>query len=301
MQIQEEIQKLKQEKNAVILAHYYVNEEIQAIADHVGDSYYLSKIASKSDADVILFAGVSFMGESAKILSPDKTVLMADGQADCPMAHMVTLEEIKKVRARYEDLAVVCYINSTAEIKTASDVCVTSANAVKIVSRLPQKNIFFIPDKNLGAYVAKQVPQKNVILCSGYCPVHNNVTKEAVEAAKAAHPDAEFLVHPECPAEVLELADYIGSTSGIIRYATESRKKEFIIGTVTGVFYQLQQKNPDKIFYPLEPEMLCADMNLLTLEKVREALASGCGEVSVKEQVKEDSLPPLERMLKLAE
>ncbi|MCI8991642.1 MAG: quinolinate synthase NadA [Eubacterium sp.] len=301
MQIQEEIEKLKQEKNAVILAHYYVNEEVQAIADYVGDSFYLSKAAAKSDADVILFAGVSFMGESAKILSPDKTVLMADGQADCPMAHMVTLEEIEKVRTQYEDLAVVCYINSTAEIKTASDVCVTSANAVKIVSRLPQKNIFFIPDKNLGAYVAEQVPQKNVILCSGYCPVHNHVTKEAVKAAKAAHPGAEFLVHPECPAEVLGLADYIGSTSGIIQYATESTKREFIIGTVTGVFYELQQKNPDKAFYPIEPEMICTDMILVTLEKVRQALACGCNEVSVVERVKEGSLPPLDRMLKLAE
>ena len=222
MTIVEEIQKLKQEKNAVILAHYYVRPEIQDIADYIGDSFYLSKVAVGLKEQTIVFCGVSFMGESAKVLNPEKTVLMPDMHADCAMAHMADADTIQKMRDTYEDLAVVCYINSTAELKTHSDVCVTSANAVKIVKELPNKNIFFIPDRNLAHFVAEQVPEKNFVYNEGYCPIHEKMQVEEIKKAKAQHPNAEVLSHPECPKAVLEISDYVGSTSGIIDYAAKS-------------------------------------------------------------------------------
>lgn len=295
------IQQLKTEKHAIILAHYYVNDEVQEIADYIGDSFYLSKVAAESDAEAIVFAGVSFMGESAKILSPGKRVFLPDATADCAMAHMVDEEKIREIRGQYEDLAVVCYINSTAEIKTYADVCVTSANAVKIVKKLPNKNIFFIPDGNLGRYVAEQVPEKNVILNKGFCPVHAAMTGEDVRRAKEAHPDAEFLVHPECPMEVLAGADYIGSTSGIISYATASEKQEFIIGTETGVLYELRKRNPGKKFYTLREHQVCDDMKTVTLEKIAEVLEHETNEVFVDDTLREKALAPLWRMLELAE
>ena len=237
MVITEKIRQLKQEKNAVILAHYYVPDEVQEIADYIGDSFYLSKVAKNTDADIIVFCGVSFMGESAAILNPDKKVLMPDRKADCAMAHMVNLEKVTKLREEYEDLAVVCYINSTAEIKTYSDVCVTSANAIKVVKNLPNKNIFFIPDGNLGRYVKEQLPEKNVILNDGYCPIHAAMTRVEVMEEKEKHPKAKFLVHPECSKELLDEADYIGSTSGIINFVAQDDNEEYIIGTEIGVFY----------------------------------------------------------------
>ena len=276
----EEIKSLKKEKNAVILAHYYVPDEVQEIADYIGDSYYLSKVAKEAEADTIVFCGVSFMGESAKILNPEKTVLMPDITADCAMAHMVDLNKIKEMKEKYEDLAVVCYINSTAEIKTYSDVCVTSANAVKIVKNLPNKNIFFIPDGNLGRYVAEQVKEKNVILNDGYCPIHAAITAKDVLKAKKDHPNAEFLVHPECTKNVLDNADYIGSTSGIINYVNHSEKEEFIIGTEIGVFYELKKNNSGKKFYTLTDRQICGDMKLVTAEKVAEVLRTGSNEAS---------------------
>ena len=198
----DKIEELKKQRNAVILAHYYVNDEVQAIADYVGDSFYLSKVAANLEAETILFCGVSFMGESAKILSPEKTVIMPDMQADCPMAHMADIEKIHEMRRTYEDLAVVCYINSTAELKTYSDVCVTSSNALKIVRALPNQHIYFIPDENLGRYVASQVPEKDFIFNDGFCHVHTSISAELVKKAKEAHPKAEILVHPECTGEV---------------------------------------------------------------------------------------------------
>lgn len=300
MTVTEEIQQLKKKKHAVILAHYYVPEEVQQVADYIGDSYYLSQVAAKTDAEILVFCGVSFMGESAKILNPAKKVLMPDLSADCAMAHMAEIEAVKKMRETYEDLAVVCYINSTAELKTYSDVCVTSSNAVKIVKNLPNQNIFFIPDGNLGRYVAEQVPQKHVILNPGYCPVHNAMTKADVLAAKAKHPGAPFLVHPECTAEVLEEADYIGSTSGIIEAASKSDKEEFLIGTETGVFYELKKQNPDKTFYPVMEQQVCADMKLVTLDKVLDVLQNESNEVFVSEETRAQALHPLEQMLALA-
>lgn len=293
------INQLKKEKNAVIMAHYYVDGEIQKIADEVGDSYYLSKKASETDADKIILCGVSFMGESAKILNPDKEVYLPDRTADCPMAHMIEKDLIEEMRQNYEDLAVVCYINSTAETKSYSDVCVTSSNAVKIVKELPNHNIFFIPDGNLGRYVADQVPDKNIILNKGYCPIHQQITVEKVKDAKIAHQEAVFAAHPECTYDVLKEADYVGSTSGIIEYVTASDKKEFIIGTEIGIFYKLKEKNPDKIFYPVMENQICEDMKKVSLEQILEILEGGGEEVQVAEEVREKFLIPLERMLRL--
>ena len=257
MDMMNRIKQLKEEKNAVILAHYYVDADVQEAADFIGDSFYLAKKAAETDADKIVFAGVEFMGESAKILNPTKHVYMPDAHADCPMAHMVTIEKIKEMREKYDDLAVVCYINSTAEIKTYSDVCVTSSNAVKIVNKLPNKNIFFVPDQNLGSYVATQVEGKNIILNNGFCPRHHIMTKEDVLNAKKEHPDALVAVHPECKPEVVELADYVGSTTGIMNYAKESDAKEFIIGTENSIVQHLQYECPNKKFYPLSKDCVC--------------------------------------------
>lgn len=299
MDLSEKILELKKEKNAVILAHYYVDEDVQKIADYIGDSFYLSKVATKVDADRIVFCGVEFMGESAKVLNPNKRVFMPDATADCPMAHMATVEEIEKVKAEYEDVAVVCYINSTAELKTYADVCVTSSNAVNIVRKLPNKNIFFIPDRNLGSYVAKQVPEKNIILNSGCCPRHVAIKEDMVIAAKKKYPDAKFAAHPECTEDVLAHADYVGSTSGIIDYVVKTDAKEFIIGTVDGVFAEIQKQAPGKKLYTVKPEQVCVNMKKVTLEKVLDVLENETNEVFVEKDLAEASMKPLDKMLAL--
>ncbi|MCR5416161.1 MAG: quinolinate synthase NadA [Pseudobutyrivibrio sp.] len=299
--IVQEIERLKNEKNAVILAHYYVCDEVQAIADYIGDSYYLAKVAVGLKESTIVFAGVRFMGESAKILNPEKTVLMPDINADCPMAHMADVEKIEEVRKNYEDVAVVCYINSTAELKMHSDVCVTSANAMKIVEKLPNKNIYFIPDENLGRYIAEKLPEKHFIFNDGFCHVHKAVTADMVKRAKESHPEAEVLIHPECTLEVLAEADYIGSTSGIIEYATKSDAKEFIISTELGVLYQLKKNNPTKKFYAAGPTQICPNMKKVTLEKVRDCLRDNTGVIEVGSEKRIKSLEPLSRMLQLAQ
>ena len=297
---QEEIKQLKLEKDAVLLAHYYVPAEVQEIADYVGDSFYLSKVASKLTNKVLVFCEVSFMGESGKLLNPDKAVLMPDASADCPMAHMVTKAEIDDVRARYEDLAVVCYINSTAEIKSWSDVCVTSANAVQIVKKLPNQNILFIPDKNLGRYVAEQVPEKNVMLVKGYCPVHEEMKAKEIQELKQLHPLAEVLAHPECNASVLSIADYIGSTTGILKQAAASNAKEFIIATEIGVRYELEKQNPKKTFYFPKTEPVCMDMKKITLDGILHVLRTGENGAAVASNIAEPSKATLNRMLELA-
>ena len=298
--MKEQIERLKKEKNAVILAHYYAPDAVQEIADFVGDSFYLAKIAKQSAADMLVLCGVSFMGESAKILNPEKKVLMPDLAADCPMAHMASREKIARMREMYDDLAVVCYINSTAELKGLSDVCVTSSNAVRIVKALPNKNIFFIPDRNLGRFVAGQVPEKNVILNDGCCPIHAEVSAEQVRAEKAKHPKALVLSHPECEAAVLALSDYIGSTADIIRYAASSQCREFIICTEDGVLFKLMTDNPDKRFYFPDPHPCCQDMKRNTLERVLSVLQNEDQEVNVSEEVRRKALLPLDRMLELA-
>lgn len=298
--LQEQIVQLKTKKNAVILAHYYVDGEVQEIADYVGDSYYLAKIASTTGAETIVFCGVSFMGESAKILNPDKTVLMPDMDADCPMAHMASPSKIKEMKEKYDDLAVVCYINSTAALKELADVCVTSSNAMKIVKALPNKNIFFIPDENLGRYIASMVPEKNFIFNDGYCHVHADLTLEKIQNAKKEHPKAQLLIHPECRMEALREADFIGSTSEIIDYAAKSSAEEFLIATETGVFYELQAENPDKRFYPIKEEQICPNMKLITLEKVLACLEEGCNPVAVPDSLRINAGASLNRMLELA-
>ena len=294
------IRELKKQKNAIILAHYYAPAEVQKIADYVGDSFYLAKIAKSSTADVIVFCGVAFMGESAKILNPNKKVLMPDVSADCPMAHMVAEGRIKELREKYDDLAVVCYINSTAELKCQSDVCVTSSNAVKIVKALPNKNIFFIPDKNLGRYVAEQVSEKNVILNHGYCPIHVKVSLEEVLQEKKLHPTALVLSHPECEENILNISDYIGSTAEIIDFAKQSEKDEFIICTEDGVEFELIQTNPNKKFYFTKTRPCCVDMKLNTLDKLLKVLETEENPIEVDEETRERALVPLNRMLELA-
>lgn len=300
MTVREEIEKLKKEKNAVILAHYYVSPEVQELADYIGDSFYLSKVAVGLEEQTIVFCGVSFMGESAKVLNPEKTVLMPDAAADCAMAHMADAQTVEKMRRMYDDLAVVCYINSTAELKSCSDVCVTSANAVQIVKALPNKNIFFIPDRNLAHYIAGLVPEKHFVYNEGYCPVHEQMQTSEILKAKEAHPAAEVLSHPECPEKVLEISDYIGSTSGIIKYAGESAAGEFIVCTENGVRYELEKRYPDKKFWFTETEPVCRDMKLITPKKILHVLRTGENEVKMEEALRKTAGRPLEKMLELA-
>lgn len=295
-----QIEKLKQEKNAVILAHYYAPDEAQAVADYVGDSFYLAKVAKESTADILVFCGVSFMGESAKILNPDKKVLMPDLSADCPMAHMVAPGKIEAMRAQYPDLAVVCYINSTADLKCQSDVCVTSSNAIKIVKALPNKNIFFIPDQNLGRFVAEQVPEKNIILNDGYCPIHAAISPQQVQAEKAAHPDALVMSHPECDSAILALSDYIGSTAEMITFAKSSDATEFIVCTEEGVNCKLMTDSPDKHFYFPGKRPCCADMKLNTLENIYKVLSTETNCVEISPEVRQRAMMPLDKMLELA-
>ena len=295
-----QIAELKKEKNAVILAHYYAPAEVQDIADFVGDSFYLAKIAKSTDADILVFCGVYFMGESAKILNPDKKVLMPDISADCPMAHMVSEGKIAAMREKYEDLAVVCYINSSAELKAKSDVCVTSSNALKIVQKLSNKNVFFIPDKNLGGFIAEQVTDKNVILNDGFCPIHVEISLVDLENEIKKHPEALVLSHPECNSDILEKSDYIGSTADIIKYANESSENEFIICTENGVEFKLTSDNPNKRFYFPEKEPCCKDMKLNTLEKILEVLKTEKNEVLLDFELAQKAAQPLENMLEMA-
>lgn len=300
MSPEEQIQRLKKEKDAVILAHYYVPDEVQAVADFIGDSYGLAKLAVNVPEKTICFAGVKFMSESAKILNPEKTVLVPEMMADCPMAHMVSLEDIENVRAEYDDLAVVCYINSTAEIKKYADVIVTSSNAMKIVRGLKEKNIFFIPDQNLGRYIAGKLPEKNFIFNYGYCHVHTGITEDEVKLAKSKHPGVKMLAHPECTGDVLKHADYIGSTSGIIDFATESEDEEFIICTELGVLYDLKNKNPGKKFYNVNDHQCCPDMKKVTLEKIIKSLETMEPVMDIDTASRLKAATFLERMLELA-
>lgn len=296
----QKIEKLKKDKNAVILAHYYCPGEVQALADYVGDSFYLAKVAKETTAEIIVFAGVKFMGESAKILNPDKKVLMPNADADCPMAHMATSADVAAIREKYPDVAVVCYINSTAELKCVSDVCVTSANAAKIVRALPNKHILFIPDDNLGKHISKTVTDKEFIFNNGYCPIHAAFDETELLEAKKAHPNALVCSHPESRESILKHSDYIGSTSGIISFVTDSDNKEFIICTEVGIDYDLTTKNPDKKFYYVGSKCVCKDMKLNTPESILHVLETEENEVFISDEIREKALIPLERMLELA-
>lgn len=293
------INNLKKDKNAVILAHYYTEDDVQKVADYIGDSYFLSKKAIELKEDLIVMCGVYFMGESVKLLSPNKKVVVPDKSADCPMAHMATLDSVKEMKNKYEDLAVVCYVNSTAELKSVSDVCVTSANAIDVVKKLPNKNIFFIPDKHLGSYVAAKLPEKNIILCKGYCPIHDGVNLKDVMKLKNKYPKAQVMVHPECSQEILNLADYIGSTSGIINYVSNSQNNDFIICTEVGILYELKAKNPNKNFYSPEKRMECLDMKKTTLDKIIHVLETEENEIILDSIIAEQAKKPLDKMLEL--
>lgn len=276
-ELQDAILKLKKEKNICILAHSYQSRPIVEVADFVGDSFQLSQMASKVDADTVIMCGVRFMAETVKILSPEKTVLMPNLTAGCPMAEQMSPEYIKQVKDQHPGATVVAYINTTAALKTICDVCVTSASAVKIVSELPNKDILFIPDCNLGSYVATKVPDKNIILLNGGCPVHAAMTAEDVAKAKKLHPNALFLVHPECKPEVVEQADFVGSTTAIMKFAQESTAKEFIIGTEISIAEHLACDCPNKQFYQLSSRLLCNDMKATTLVDLYNTLLDGTG------------------------
>ena len=295
----EEIQRLKKERNAIILAHNYQVPEVQDVADIVGDSFALSRHAAETDSDVIVFCGVHFMAESAKILSPDKTVLLPVRDAGCPMADMVTAPKLREMKARYPDAAVVCYVNSSAEVKAESDVCCTSSNALKVVESLENKQVIFVPDKNLGSYIASKVKDKEIILWKGFCITHKRVKVEEVQKIRQLHPNAKILMHPECEPEVQKLADFLGSTSAIINYAREIPEKDIIIGTEEGILHLLKKQNPDKNFYLLSMGLICTNMKKTRLEDVHSALLNMQHEIHVDENIRIKALKSLERMLKI--
>lgn len=302
-ELRAEVARLKRERDAVVLAHYYVPTEVQELADHVGDSFALASLAATLPASTLVFAGVRFMAESAKLLSPDKTVLMPDASADCPMAHMVQRETVDAAREKYgDDLAVACYVNSTAEVKSWSDVCVTSSNAVRIVSALPQRNVLFIPDRHLGRYVAGQVTEKNVILNDGYCPIHQAISADEVRALRESLPGAPVLAHPECGPEVMELADVAGSTSQIVEAAAAGEARDYIVLTVDGVRGELERRcaGMGKRFHFPPTRPVCPDMERITAEGVAACLREGSGEVGrPPEGVATPARAALARMLEL--
>ena len=297
-QLSEKILKLKKEKNAIILAHLYQIPEIQEIADYVGDSYYLSQVARDAKEDLIIFCGVKFMAESAKVLSPEKTVILPAPNAGCPMADMAEVEDVEEMIKKYPDAFKVCYINSSYEVKALCDASVTSSSALNIIKNIPNKQILFLPDQNLGGYISEFFPEKEFILWKGFCPTHHRITAEDIIKAKEEHPNVKVLSHPECSKEVRDLSDYIGSTSGIINYATECEDKEFIIATEEGVLHQLKKKNPDKKFYFPEV-MVCPNMKKTSLQDVYDALDGKREEVILDEEIRKKALTSLENMHKL--
>jgi len=296
----EKINKLKKEKNAVILAHYYQTGDIIDIADIVGDSYVLSRRAKDIDADIIVFCGVRFMAESAKILNPGKKVLLPSADAGCPMANMVSPHDIKNLRSQYPDAAVVCYVNSSYEVKAECDVCVTSSNAVKIIGSLKEKRVIFVPDQNLAHYVANLLPDKEIIPFSGYCIVHHRVNTADVAKAKKALPDALLLAHPECRPEVTGDADFVGSTAQILSFAKESSAKKFLIGTEEGIIHILKKQNPEKEFYLLSTKLLCVNMKKTRINDVINALEKERHEIILDKETMDRASVSLERMLKMA-
>lgn len=298
--IKERILKLKAEKDVCILAHSYMSEEVCSVADFVGDSYVLSVKAKCAPQSTVIMCGVRFMAETVKMLSPQKKVILSNPKAGCAMAEQFDREVIEQVKKLYPDYAVVAYVNTTTELKTIADVCVTSSSAVKICRALPEKNILFIPDINLGTYVKEQVPEKNFKLLSGGCPTHAQIEEADVLKAKAAHPNALFLVHPECRPEVVAHADFVGSTSGIMDYAEKSEKTEFIIGTENSIVEHLQVNCPDKKFYPLSEKLVCGNMRLTTLADVLSCLeGTGGEEIILDEQVRLKAVKCIERMIEL--
>lgn len=297
-QIIDEIRRLKAERHAILLVHNYQPAEIQDIADLTGDSLELSRAAATMEGGVIVFCGVDFMAETAAILSPEKTVLLPAEDACCPMAQMITAEELRLAKERHPDAAVVCYVNTTAEVKAESDICCTSSNAVKVVSSVKEDTIIFVPDRNLGQY-ARRFTKKTILPWEGFCIVHDRITPAQVQEARAAHPDAVVLVHPECRPEVIDLADHVESTSGIIRQVSVSTKKEFVIGTESGILHRLKKECPDKVCYPLSTDAICRNMKKNSLEKVRDSLQTLRPRITVPNEVAARARGAIERMLAL--
>ena len=296
--LQEEIAALKIERNAVILAHNYQRSEVQDVADFVGDSLELSRKATTVDAEVIVFCGVHFMAESAKILNPSRTVLLPEITAGCPMADMIELEDLREWKARYSDAIVVCYVNSSAAIKAESDICCTSANALKVVESVDSQRILFVPDQHLGRFVARQT-QKQVILYPGYCPTHRRLQPEHLRAAKAAHPDAVVVVHPECTEDVVDLADAVLSTSQMLRYVHENSAKKYLIGTEHGLLHRMRLENPDKTIYSASNALVCPNMKRTHLKSVSNALRRNEYVIDVPEEIRVHAKRALDRMLEV--
>ncbi len=298
--IVEKIKALKKEKNAVILAHCYQPIEIDMVADYVGDSLYLSQVASKTNADIIIFAGVYFMAQTAKLLSPDKKVLLPQMDAGCRMADMISFKQLKEFKAKYPNIPTVCYVNSTAEVKSECDMCCTSSNAVNVVKSMGAEKILFLPDTYLGKWVEKQLGNVEIITYPGYCPTHLTIRPSDIEQARKKHPGAPVLAHPECHMSVSDIADYVGSTTGIMNYAKNSDKKSFIIATEQGVIDRLERDFPDKEFIPVKENIICPYMKMTSLEDILEVLDSEKNEIFVDENVAQKAVKCIDRMLEVS-
>lgn len=299
--LQDEIIRLKKEKDVCILAHAYQSQDILEVADYVGDSFGLSLQAAKAPQKTVLMCGVRFMAETVKVLSPEKKVLLSNAQAGCPMASQMDVEMIAKVKEEYPDYTVAAYINTTTKLKTICDVCVTSASAVKIIKKIENKNILFIPDCNLGSFVAQQLPDKNIKLLNGCCPVHAAVSEEEAEYAKKLHPQAKLLVHPECRPQITALADFVGSTADIMAYARKSEDKEFIIGTEISITEHLQYEMPEKRFYNLSSALICKNMKITTLPDVYRCITGQGGEeIILDEETIEKARHCIDQMIRLS-
>lgn len=296
--LHDRINALRRQKNAVILAHNYQLGEVQDIADFVGDSLELSRKAACTEADVIVFCGVRFMAETAAILSPDKTVLVPDPEAGCPMADMITADELRALKAQHPSAVVVCYVNSSAEVKAESDCCCTSANATKVVESLPEREIIFVPDKYLGQYVM-EATGRDMLLWHGYCPTHVRILASDIAAMRAAHPEAEVLAHPECTREVRAAAGHVLSTGGMCRFASESQATEFILATETGLLHRLRKENPGKVFFPASERGVCPNMKRTRLEKILWALEDLKHRVEVPEPTRSKAKAAIDRMLEI--
>lgn len=296
----EKINKLKKEKNAVILAHCYQNVEIDEVADYVGDSLYLSQMASKTNADIIVFAGVYFMAQTAKILNPSRKVLLPRLESGCRMADMISLDQLREFKSKYPKMPTVCYINSTAEVKSECDICCTSSNAIKIVDSLKAKEILFLPDTYLGKWVESQLGNTKVNTYTGFCPTHVQIRPNDVTEARAKYPEALVLAHPECHQSVVALADYVGSTTGIMKFAAQSDKKQFIIATEKGVVDRLKRDYPEKEFILIKDSVICPNMKWHTLTDIYNALDKEEHEITVDKEIASKALKCIDRMLEVS-
>ncbi len=292
----QKILNLKEKRKAIILAHNYQLGEVQDIADFVGDSLELSQIASKAEAEVIVFCGVHFMAETASILCPEKVVLLPDMHAGCPMADMITAESLRELKKEHPRATVVCYINTSAEVKAESDICCTSANAVQLVQRLDGREVLFIPDQYLGDYVSTQTGKK-MVLWPGYCPTHARIQASDILRLRKEHPQAEVMVHPECRPDVIELADFVLSTGGMCRHTPSTAARELIVGTELGIIYRLRKENPEKVFIPVSEQAICPNMKLITLENVLWCLEDMAPEIKVPEDIRLRAKAAVDRML----